>query len=277
VNFWVAQILVPLALGAVAMVALIGRRTQRDAQAAEQGRIALAEALREKETLIRGVTHDLKNPLGAAVIYTQMMREGMLGDVPSAQQHTIHRIERLLRSALDTVSDLLALARAEQATLETRAEPVDLARVVQEVGEDYRASAAAASLTLSVGPVPPRCVAQTDEARVRQVLGNLMSNAVKYTPSGGRVQLSLENGDRWWHISVADTGPGIAPELRERIFEEFFRGRSTDADGIGIGLAISRRIARLLGGDVVVHDRDGGGSVFVLSVPRTDVDSRRPH
>src|SRR5207247_2260839 len=113
----------------------------------------------------------------------------------------------------------------------------------------------------------------TDPVRVRQILSNLMSNAIKYTPAGGHIRVSVVRGQprpergEQVGIEVRDTGPGIPRELQAKVFEEFFRVRgagSNGSDGNGLGLAISRRIARLLGGDVTFADGDGGGSVFTL-------------
>lgn len=116
----------------------------------------------------------------------------------------------------------------------------------------------------------------TDPLRVRQILANLVSNAIKYTPSGGHVRVSIVTSQRATDrgkivgIEVRDTGPGIASELHERVFDEFFRVPGNEAkveNGNGLGLAISRRLARLLGGDVTLAAADGGGAVFTLWFP----------
>ena len=124
-------------------------------------------------------------------------------------------------------------------------------------------------VTVAAQPAP----IVTDPVRVQQILSNLISNAIKYTPSGGKIRVSIvrggphqERGEQLG-IEVRDTGPGIPPELQAKVFEEFFRVRGAGANGAngnGLGLAISRRIARLLGGDVTVADGDGGGSAFTL-------------
>jgi signal transduction histidine kinase len=156
--------------------------------------------------------------------------------------------------------------------------PVNLARVAAETAEDHRAAARAAGHVLEC-PDPDLPVrVQTDPARVRQVLGNLLSNAVKYTPSPGRITVhagEVDGGEarpgRWAVLRVSDTGPGIPPEHREAVFDEFTRLHDgTGVQGHGLGLAISRRVARLLGGDLDVSGTPGQGAVFTLWLPLRD-------
>ena len=144
---------------------------------------------------------------------------------------------------------------------------VDLAAIAREVVEDHRGLARDRGLALKFDAAPAPVV--TDPARVRQVLGNILSNAVKYKPRGGAITVSIVRDVRAAAASrvgvdVRDTGPGIPPELRERVFEEFFRADGTSPNGHGVGLAISRRIARLLGGDVSYTPGTPSGAVFTL-------------
>jgi signal transduction histidine kinase len=245
-----------------------------------------------KAGLMRGVTHDLKNPLGAAASYVDLLAEDVAGPLTDEQRRIVGRVSRLVSISLETVSDLLELSRVEAGHLAVEAVPTDVAHLAREAAGDFEASARSARLALDVRAVDALPIVETDPARVRQVLGNLLSNAIKYTPREGRVvvratceqrNVRLDCSGRgtaspggavppegaWVALAVEDTGPGIPPAYRERIFDEFFRPPSTptDASGTGVGLAISRRIARLLGGDVTVADASGGGSVFTLWLP----------
>lgn len=177
--------------------------------------------------------------------------------------------------ALDIIADLLDFARADSGQLSVEPVETDLTAVVAEAVEDHRAEAEAAGLTVRLErPAPLRL--QTDPARVKQILQNLLSNAVKYTPSPGAITVAAKierEGDGradqlWAAVTVSDTGPGIPPELRERIFDEFARLEGSGAiQGHGLGLAIARRIARLLGGDLVVAKSPPPGATFVLRLP----------
>jgi signal transduction histidine kinase len=141
------------------------------------------------------------------------------------------------------------------------------------VTDDYRAMANSAGLTLEVDASAPVGLVETDPVRVRQVLGNLLSNAVKYTPRGGCVQVKASvvtdaTVGRAVALSIVDDGPGIPPAMHERVFEEFFRVPTTSgADGAGVGLAIARRVSRMLGGDLRLSETPGGGATFTLLLP----------
>src|SRR5690606_20393443 len=125
-------------------------------------------------------------------------------------------------------------------------------------------------------------VTESDEGRIRQILGNLLSNAVKYAPANGRVVVRVESGEdgkapaagRWIAVAVEDTGPGIPADQQETIFEEFTRGETGQGRGAGIGLAISRTLARALGGDITLESEVGRGSTFTVWLPVTAAQGR---
>ena len=265
-------ILAPIALIAILIVMWAGRRTLRFARIAEEERAQVVRAGEARAALLRGVTHDIKNPLGAAAGYAQLLEEGIAGPVPERQLEMVRHMHRLVQTAVQTVSDLLELARADGA-LQIEYASSDLAAIVDEVVTDHEGMAREQGVDIAVAAQPTPIV--TDPLRVRQILANLVSNAIKYTPSGGHVRVSVVHERRApaheqsVGVEVRDTGPGIPRELRSKVFEEFFRVRNTASgapDGNGLGLAISRRIARLLGGDITFSDGngDGGGSVFTL-------------
>ena len=273
--------LVPLALLALVAVAWTARKTLLLSQAATAGQHDAELAMAAKSALMRGVTHDLKNPLGAARGYADLLADGALGPLPDAHARMITRLRSLLTATLDTVNDLVELSRADAGALPIDRREADLTAIARETLDDFRPSGEAAGLQFSFviampspGAIP---LVMTDHARVRQVLGNLLSNALKYTPRGGRVEMRVcvvsdeQLGDVV-ACDVCDTGPGIPDALRERVFEEFFRVPATlaVAPGTGVGLAIARRVARLLGGDLRVRDTDGGGATFSLLIPVTE-------
>lgn len=248
--------------------------SEREARAEAVRRRDELERVTESRTrLMRGFSHDLKNPLGAADGYAQLLEEGIMGDISPKQKESVGRIRISIQTALRLIHDLLELARAEAGQIELVPTLADAAELARGSAEDFRAQAAAAGLELEVrasGPVEVR----TDVTRVRQILSNLLSNAVKYTPSG-RITVETEARSKqddqadhpWVSIAVSDSGPGIPAEKREAIFQEFTRLDPDAPHGAGVGLAISRRIARLLGGDIVVDSDLGRGSTFTLWLP----------
>jgi signal transduction histidine kinase len=272
-----------LAAGAVAWLSarvrqLAHEATRRGAEAEN----ALAEAARMTEArtrLLRGVSHDVKNPLGAARGYAELLELELKGPLNADQARYVKGVRRSIDGALAILGDLLDLARADSGGLSVERVPVDLSRVASETGEDHRPAAASAGHTIECSMKGPVRV-YTDPGRVRQVLGNLLSNAIKYTPAPGHITVRAERVDAdperpgdWAVVRVTDNGPGIPPEKRDAIFDEFSRLHDgTGIQGHGLGLAISRRVARLLGGDLDVSGADGEGATFTLWLPLRDDD-----
>ena len=262
--------LAPVALIAIIIVMRAGRRTQRFARLAEEERAQVVRAGEARAALLRGVTHDVKNPLGAAAGYAQLLEEGVVGPVPAQQLEMVRRIHRLVRAAVLTIEDLLELARVD-GNLQIEYATTDLATIVGEVVDDHRGMAQERGVAVGIDALPTPLV--TDPQRVRQILANLVTNAIKYTPPGSDIRVSIVSApptagrEEVLGVEVRDNGPGIPPELHTKLFEEFFRVRAGGAGvakGNGLGLAISRRIARLLGGDVTFAAASGGGAVFTL-------------
>lgn len=231
--------------------------------------------LESKARLIRGFTHDLKNPIGAIDGYAQVLEAGIRGELAPAHREYVARIRQANRSMLDLIDDLVELARAETGELRIERREIDPSNLLDRVLDEYRAHAAARGLILEARGVEELPSIETDPDRVRQILGNLLSNAIKYTPSPGRVTLTAgpatqgnapEPG-KWFAISVSDTGPGIDPSAQVEIFEEFTRLSPDDYQGAGLGLSISRHIARALGGELTVESEPEVGSTFTLWLP----------
>jgi signal transduction histidine kinase len=215
----------------------------------------------------------VKNPLGAADGYAQVLETGMVGELSEEQLDSVARIRSSIKVSLHLIHDLLELARAEAGQIEIERARTDIAETTREVAEDFRAQATIEGLEFEIS-TPESLPAETDPIRFRQILSNLLSNAVKYTPRG-RVTVTARIRDgsaefrpnNWIAVSVSDTGPGIPKEKRESIFQEFTRLDPDARQGAGVGLAISRRIARLLGGDITVQSEVGRGSTFTLWLP----------
>lgn len=279
-NVWLPIVLVPLALLGVVALIIAGREIVALGRVAQESAAALAEATEAKAALLRGVTHDLKNPLGAAQGFTELLSEGILGELTERSRGAVDRVHRLLGDAIIILTDLTELARTESSTLALASEHTVLDQVVAECLSDHEAAARSHGVSLSArldqaGDEAPVAVL-SDRRRIRQVLDNLLSNAIKYTPEGGSVTVSVERNSATMvaRITVSDTGPGIPEEMRARIFDEFFRLRGHELDlrpkaasGTGVGLAIGLRLARLLGGDLTVSAAPEGGAAFTLTLP----------
>jgi signal transduction histidine kinase len=281
-------------LGVAALVVVVGvawlaQRARVYAREAEERRVQLERATESRARLMRGVSHDLKNPLGAIDGHAALLEDGIKGPLKPEQQESVVRIRRSVRALLGLIADLLELSKAETGHLSVRPRPTNLADVVREAADEHRDAAAAAGhqLRTEIGDGLP--TVYTDPDRVRQVLGNLLSNAVKYTPSGGQIVVRAEerpaNGhlsvDRCAAIDVIDSGPGIPADRMDEIFEEFSRLEPGPTPGTGLGLTIARRISRLLGGDISAASETGRGATFTLWLPvdppieRRVADSRR--
>ncbi|HEX6575224.1 MAG TPA: ATP-binding protein [Gemmatimonadaceae bacterium] len=240
----------------------------------------LERLMKSRQRLMRGFSHDVKNPLGAADGYADLLSAGIYGDLKDEQKESIQRIRRSIRRALDLIDDLHELARAETGTLSIRNEFVDVVDLVERSGDEYRGAAHAAGLPLTIEVADDIPVVETDAARVSQVVSNLISNAIKYTKSGSiklRVckypSRAVRNIASWIDIEVADTGIGIPADKHEQIFEEFSRLNTTDRPGAGLGLAISKRLAEALGGQIILTSEIGRGSTFTFRIPVTPPES----
>jgi signal transduction histidine kinase len=231
-----------------------------------------------KDRFFASMSHELRTPLNSILGYHSLLLEGVVGEVPSSVRSFLDRAQRSTRNLLHLVNDVLDLSKLEAGKMELVIGPVRMRAVVEEALATIEPLAAARQIAVGVQPLPPLPQVLTDADRVRQILINLLSNAVKFTDAGG-VTVAVERVDGgegaappeaegWVEVRVADTGPGIAAENQERIFHEFEQIiGATARGGTGLGLPISRKLARLLGGDLTVQSRVGHGSTFTLRLP----------
>ena len=266
----------------IATVAVINLRRQlfRTAREVIRGRVEREQLLESKAQMVRGMAHDVKNPLGAIQGFALLLESEIKGPLNPDQKESARRIHQLVDSAVGTINTFLDLAKMEAGKLELHIEPVPIAELVRQIGEDYRAGFEAKGLDfkLLIGSSVPRIF--TDPERVVQVLGNLLTNARKYTPAPGRVEMTVkseprpsESAEPGVGIHVTDSGPGIDPDQRDAAFTEFARLTNNSGNGgAGLGLAMGRRMARLLGGEIKLRSRVGVGSEFILWLPE-----RGPH
>lgn len=255
-------------------LAALALRKVRLFESAERRRRELERASESRARLVRGFSHDVKNPLGAADLQLQVLESGARGELTPEQREGVAKARRSIRGAVALIDDLVGLAREEAGRIEVQYQPVDVRWTAREVAEAHRPEAEGKGLSLVVEAPAETPLLHTDYSRVRQILENLVTNAIKYTDEGRvaiRVHEHVDAGPsrpgRWIAIEVSDTGPGIPKEQHGLVFEEFTRLAPEGKAGYGLGLAISRRIAEALAGAIELESEPGHGSTFTLWLP----------
>ncbi len=236
----------------------------------EQRTEEIRRLLRDRTEFFAGLSHELRTPLAVVITQAEMVANDAahLKGVGAAGQ----AIGAAASQLLDLVNDILELARAEADSLEVDLVPVELPEIISDAGPMLTRLAASAGieLTMHLPPRVPKVVA--DPARLRDVLVNLVDNAIKYTPAGGRIDVTVTRTGHEVGVGVADTGVGIPPDEGDRVFEPFYRVSGTSPQheqaSSGLGLALSRRWVEAHGGTLTWQPRPGGGTVFSFTVPR---------
>jgi signal transduction histidine kinase len=240
-------------------------------------RVALSKAEaanRAKNQFLSVMSHELRTPLNAIGGHVQLVEMELLGPINDRQRDSLARVQRSQRQLLGLINDVLNLARLDASQVQYAAEPVPLATLAAEVIAlvDPLFTASALTCSMAVDANAPALVARADRDKVRQVLLNLLGNAAKFTPAGGSVTVRMiDLPDRIVAIEVRDTGVGMPADKLESVFEPFVQMASAAAgqkDGVGLGLAISRKLARGMSGDLLAESTIGVGSTFTLTLPR---------
>ena len=228
-------------------------------------------ASRAKGQFLAVMSHELRTPLNAILGYSELVEMGVHGPVTDAQREAMLRIRRSGQHLLSLVNNVLNLERAEVNELETDFATLPVAQLFEDADALTRPQAEAKGIALTVHVPAPDIAVLGEREKAGQVLVNLLTNAVKFTPPGGTIVLRSTVGDEMVAMEVTDSGLGIPAESLERIFEPFVQldsGLTRKAEGAGLGLAISRRLARLMGGDLTVHSEVGVGSTFSFDLVR---------
>jgi two-component system phosphate regulon sensor histidine kinase PhoR len=223
-----------------------------------------------KDSLVDTISHEMRTPLTTILGYLEMASVGMYGDVPPKMKVKFDTMLASVNRINQLVSTMLELSRLEQKTLNLDFEPVNVAMITREVIKDLDqdASAKKHKITVLFGNDLP--VIEADRLRVHDVIENLISNAIKYTNPGGQITIGADILGGKMHLWVKDNGIGIPPEEQDKIFDRFFLAEAglTREDGrVGIGLHISREIAKRHGGDMWFESAKGVGSTFHLAIP----------
>jgi PAS domain S-box-containing protein len=236
----------------------------------QEARLAAEDANRAKAQFLATMSHELRTPLNAIMGFTDLLEAEVSGPLNSMQQRQLSRIDGAARHLLQIIEEILSFSRVEAGREELHLERVDLTAVARETAHFVEPLAENRRLDFRVDLPDAPMFVTTDPGKVRQILLNLLSNAIKFTERG-TVELVFEAGETELAFRVRDTGPGIAGEDLDRIFEPFRqidRSRTTSRGGTGLGLSVSRQLAHLMGGDLTAESRPGEGSTFTLTVPR---------
>ena len=220
------------------------------------------------EQYVQSLTHEMKSPLAAIRGAAELLQEPL----PEAErQRFAHNIRTQEQRLTETIDKLLALAEVEQHGWLQKLEPVNVASLLTESGEDVSAKLAASELALSVDVQDQQATVQGDPYLLRQAVSNLLDNAIAFSPAGGTISLSSSAVDRHIEIRIADEGPGVPDYARDRVFERFYSlaRPSTGLRSSGLGLPFVREVARLHGGEAELTSLEGGGALATLRLPRT--------
>jgi two-component system OmpR family sensor kinase len=236
----------------------IGHLTDRFAQMADR----LGEAETRERNFLMTVSHELRTPLTAIRGHISALLEGVVVD-PELVSYSLEVVEAEARRLERLVGDILDLARLEAHRFTVMHEEVDMEHLLQHAHETFADEARRRAIDFRI-ELGARPVIVSDGDRLLQIVGNLLSNAFRATPDGGRIVLGLAQRDGTINVSVEDTGPGIAPEKRERLFRPFVSGA---AGGTGLGLTIAKELAGALGGRIALRSEPGRGARFELLLP----------
>ncbi|MFZ5991407.1 MAG: sensor histidine kinase [Deinococcota bacterium] len=226
---------------------------------------ALEQVEQRRVELISSVAHELRTPLAALQGYSEALADGVL-----PAEEAAHNIAREVRAMGRLVEDLSLVSRVEAGAVVVHPEPLSAEVIINEARERLALAFAEKGLTLNLDVASDLPKVQADPERLHQVLSNLLSNALRYTPQGGQVVLGAKLRSEGVYFFVRDTGKGIPPEHQERIFERFYRvdpARSRKEGGTGVGLTVAKGLVEAMGGQMGLESTSGVGSIFWFSLP----------
>jgi len=237
----------------------------------------LAHATRLKSEFLASMSHELRTPLNAIIGFSEALKDGLLGDLTHDQLDYVTEVYQSGRHLLSLINDILDLSKIEAGKMELDVEPVDVASVIGNALTIMKERAAKGGVTVTQTIAPGITTLDADGRKLRQIIYNLLSNAVKFTPSGGSVSVEVTRAGDQVELAVVDTGIGISPEGRARLFQPFEQldgGIARKFSGTGLGLVMVKNLVELHGGAVGLESEEGQGSRFWVRLPATRDDAR---
>ncbi|HEX3236812.1 MAG TPA: ATP-binding protein [Gaiellaceae bacterium] len=254
-------------VGYFAIYSDVSELQERTRELADKSR-QLEIASKHKSDFLANMSHELRTPLNAIIGFSEVLHEQMFGELNERQLAYVGDVLEAGRHLLSLINDVLDLAKIEAGKMELELSHVALPELLRNAVSMHSERASRSGIALTLTTEPTEIGITADERRVRQVVFNLVSNAVKFTPAEGRIDISARVDDGRVEIAVADTGPGIAAEDLETIFEEFEQtSDGKQADGTGLGLPLSRKLVELHGGRLWAESEPGRGSTFRFTLP----------
>jgi hypothetical protein len=273
-------------LGGIGLWTLGIRRRESERRQAEQAirkydrelaqaNVRLQELDKLKSMFIASMSHELRTPLNSIIGFTGIILQGMSGEVTAEQRKQLTMVKTSAAHLLALINDVIDVSKIEAGKVELDIEQFDLAALVQEVKKSFETTADEQGLKITL-EVPERLTVKSDERRTKQVIINFVSNAIKFTDEG-RIDIKLAKRDDEAEVSVADTGIGIKKEDIGKLFQAFGRITTENrlAEGSGLGLYLSKKIADLLGGEIKAESEFARGSVFTFILPLKHQESKK--
>jgi signal transduction histidine kinase len=230
----------------------------------------LEKASRAKSDFLARMSHELRTPLNVVMGFAELMLDGVPGKINDEQRQCLDDILTSGQHLLGLINEVLDLTKVEAGKVELRREDIALAEVVESVTSAMTAVLSQRKQSLDVSLDDGLPLVQADEARLRQVFFNLLSNASKFTPDGGRLRIEASANDGWCQVSVSDNGIGIKEEDLRQIFEPFYQAdnlETRERRGTGLGLTLVKEIVEMHGGQISVESKYGKGSSFIFTLP----------
>jgi signal transduction histidine kinase len=253
-----------------------GRLLVREQMAREEAE----RANQAKGNFLAVMSHELRTPLSAIIGYEELLADEITGPINDGQRQQLSRIKASARHLLQLIDEILTYSRAEVGREAVDIETVPLQAVIDDAVALVAPMADDKGVALTCTPLDAVTPIRTDAQKVRQIVVNLLSNAIKFTERGGSVAVIVQTSERRVVIEIRDSGIGIAGEFLDRIFEPFWQVEqkaTRTAGGTGLGLSVSRRLARMLGGDIDVESTVGVGSTFIVTLPIDALNLAQSH
>jgi signal transduction histidine kinase len=235
----------------------------------------LEMASEAKTRFVANMSHELRNPLNAVLGFTELLRDGRGGPLAARQREHLEIIHGSARHLMTLINDTLELKRIEAGHVRLEPEPIEPVAIAAACATSLATLSAQRGIHVELDPRPVGTV-MLDPVRLRQVVLNYLSNAIKFSPPGGRVTVVIRHQANRLRLEVSDSGPGVDPADQERVFDEFFQLPGRDRSGSGLGLSVSKLIVEAQGGEVGVRSVVGLGSTFYASIPAGLVTSPAP-